>query len=162
VAARFPDGQVYLNLGACAEQAPLRPTEAIGRLLGALGVPAADLPTDQEGAAALLRTTLAGRRVIVVLDDVLDTGQIQELLPATPGCAVILAGRPATTAVDGSGLLAPTGWTPTPTRRPRSPGSASTCRSRCASQPPGSPSVPSGRSGTSPPGWPTRSGGWTH
>jgi DNA-binding SARP family transcriptional activator len=105
LAARFPDGQVYLNLGAGAEQAPPRPVEVIGRALTALGVPAADLPSTEEPAAALLRTVLAGRRVVFVLDDVLDTGQIRQLLPATPGCAVILASRPATTAVDGSGLL---------------------------------------------------------
>jgi DNA-binding SARP family transcriptional activator len=105
LATRFPDGQVYLDLGACAPGGPLRPVEAIGRLLTTLGVPAADLPADEEPAAALLRTTLAGRRVVFVLDDVLDTGQIRHLLPATPGCAAILASRPATTAVDGSGML---------------------------------------------------------
>jgi hypothetical protein len=105
VAARFPDGQVYLDLGACAAEAALRPVDAIGRLLTALAVPVEDLPTGQERAVELLRTTLAGRRMVFVFDDVLDTGQIRQLLPATPGCAVILAGPPATTAVDGSGLL---------------------------------------------------------
>jgi DNA-binding SARP family transcriptional activator len=105
VAARFPDGQVYLNLEACAVRPPLRPVEAIGRLLAALAVPAAEVPPEEERAAALLRTALAGRRVVVVLDDVLDTGQIHQLLPTTPGCAVILTSRPATTAVEGSGLL---------------------------------------------------------
>lgn len=105
IAGRFPDGQVYLNLGACGAQAPLRPVEAIGRLLAALAVPAADIPVEEERAAALLRTALAGRRVVTVLDDVLDTGQIRQLLPATPGCAVILTSRPGTAAVDGSGQL---------------------------------------------------------
>ncbi|HEU5471318.1 MAG TPA: BTAD domain-containing putative transcriptional regulator [Actinophytocola sp.] len=105
VAARFPDGQIYLDLGAGAAQDPPRPVDAIGRLLAALGVPAADVPADEERAAALLRTALAGRRVVIVLDDVLDTGQIRALLPATPGSAVILAGRAAPAAVDGSGLL---------------------------------------------------------
>ena len=104
VAAAFPDGQIYLDLGASGGRAPLRPIEAIGRLLTALGVPAANVSSDVEHAAALLRTALADRRVIVVLDDVLDTDQIRRLLPATPGCAVILASRPAATVVDGSGL----------------------------------------------------------
>jgi DNA-binding SARP family transcriptional activator len=105
VAARFPDGQVYLNLEACAAGRPLRPVDAIGRLLAALAVPAAEVPPEEERAAALLRTALAGRRVVVVLDDVLDTGQIHQLLPTTPGCAVILTSRPAPTAVEGPGLL---------------------------------------------------------
>lgn len=104
LAERFPDGQMYLDLGACAERDPLRPVEAIGRLLAALGVPGGNVPVDQERAAMLLRTALAGRRLVIVLDDVLDTAQIRELLPATPGCAVILTSRTATTAVDGSGL----------------------------------------------------------
>jgi DNA-binding SARP family transcriptional activator len=103
VAGHFPDGQVYLDLGASAARAPLRPVEAIGRLLAALAVP--DVPADEERAGALLRTALSGRRVVVVLDDVLDTSQIQQLLPATPGYAVILASRPATAAVDGAGQL---------------------------------------------------------
>jgi DNA-binding SARP family transcriptional activator len=105
LADRFPDGQLYLDLGACATRGPLRPVDAIGRLLGALGVPATDVPSDEERAAALLRTALAGRRVLIVLDDVLDTAQIRQLVPATPGCAVIVAGRPTTTTVDGAGML---------------------------------------------------------
>jgi len=105
MADRFPDGQLYLDLGAGAAHGPLRPVDAVGRLLAALAVPATDVPPDAERAAALLRTALAGRRVVVVLDDVLDTGQVHELLPAAPGCAVIMAGRRPSTAVDGAGLL---------------------------------------------------------
>ncbi|WP_410579876.1 BTAD domain-containing putative transcriptional regulator [Amycolatopsis sp. lyj-108] len=105
VARSFPDGQVHLNLGASATHGPTPPVDAIGRLLAALGVPVADIPPDEEGAAALLRSALADRRVIIVLDDVADSEQIRRLLPAAPGCAVILTSRPASTAVDGSGLL---------------------------------------------------------
>ncbi|MEV6907358.1 BTAD domain-containing putative transcriptional regulator [Amycolatopsis sp. NPDC051071] len=100
VAGSFPDGQVYLSLGASAA-----PIDVIGRLLALLGVPAASLPPDEEGAAALLRTTLADRRVLIVLDDVVGSEQIRRLLPSAPGCAVILTGRTASTAVDGAGLL---------------------------------------------------------
>lgn len=105
VAGAFPDGQVYLNLGASTAHGPRHPAAAIGRLLTALGVPATTIPADEEGAAALLRTALADRRVVIVLDDVLDAGQIRQLLPSAPGCAVILTSRPASTAVDGAGLL---------------------------------------------------------
>ncbi|HEY1574703.1 MAG TPA: AfsR/SARP family transcriptional regulator [Pseudonocardiaceae bacterium] len=102
-AGAFPDGQVYLNLGGGADTGPLPPVDAIGGLLGALGI--ADVPGDLPRATALLRTVLAGRQLLVVLDDVLDTAQIQDLLPATPGCAVLLVSRTASAAVDGSGLL---------------------------------------------------------
>lgn len=105
VAGLFPDGQVYLDLGASGAQVPLRPAEVIGRLLTALTVPATDLPTDEERAAALLRTVLSGRRLLLVLDDVLDSAQIRHLLPAAPGSAVIIAGRPATAVVEGAGQL---------------------------------------------------------
>ncbi|MFC3455186.1 AfsR/SARP family transcriptional regulator [Amycolatopsis speibonae] len=105
VAGSFPDGQVHLSLGASSARGPTAPVEVIGRLLAALGVPVADLPPDEEGAAAVLRTVLADRRVVMVLDDVADSGQIRQLLPSAPGCAVILTGRPASTAVDGAGLV---------------------------------------------------------
>ncbi|MEU9690575.1 AfsR/SARP family transcriptional regulator [Amycolatopsis japonica] len=101
----FPDGQVYLGLGASAAHGPASPVDAVGRLLAALGVPAADIPPEEERAGALLRTVLADRRVVLVLDDVADSAQIRHLLPTAPGCAVILTSRPASTAVDGAGLL---------------------------------------------------------
>jgi DNA-binding SARP family transcriptional activator len=101
----FPDGQLYVNLGATATRGPLRPVEAIGRLLAMLGTPAAEVPRDQQRAAALLRTVLADRRVLVVLDDVVDTGGIHDLLPTTPGGAVILVSRPASTALAGADLI---------------------------------------------------------
>ncbi|UWZ39572.1 AfsR/SARP family transcriptional regulator [Dactylosporangium roseum] len=105
VTGLFPDGQVYLDLGAGAAQVQLRPAEVIGRLLAALTVPATELPTDTERAAALLRTVLSGRRLLLVLDDVLDTAQIEHVLPAAPGSAVIIVGRPATAAVEGAGQI---------------------------------------------------------
>jgi DNA-binding SARP family transcriptional activator len=104
-AGSFPDGQVYLNMGACGTSDPVRPVKAIARLLTAMGLAAEDVPADEDRATALLRTALAGRRLVMVLDDVLDTRQIQHLLPATPGCAVIIAGRPAATVVAGSSLV---------------------------------------------------------
>jgi DNA-binding SARP family transcriptional activator len=105
VAGLFPDGQVYLDLGAGAAQVQLRPAEVVGRLLAALTVPASELPTEEDRAAALLRTVLAGRRLLLVLDDVLDTAQIRHVLPAAPGSAVIIAGRPATAVVEGAGQI---------------------------------------------------------
>jgi DNA-binding SARP family transcriptional activator len=105
VAGAFPDGQVYLNLGACEAHGPLRPLDAVNRLLEVFAGPGVDPRHDETRAAALLRTVLAGRRVVLVLDDVLDTDQVRDLLPSTPGCAVILTSRPASAVVDGGGLV---------------------------------------------------------
>lgn len=101
VAAHFPDGLVYLDLGASGARAPLRPAEAAARLLAVLGMPVGDQPDD---ATASLRTALVGRRILFVFDDVFDGAQVDRLLPTTPGCAVVIVGRPATTAVVGADL----------------------------------------------------------
>ncbi|WP_180290498.1 AfsR/SARP family transcriptional regulator [Streptomyces sp. TLI_171] len=90
----FPDGQLFLNLhGATPGLTPLHPHPALSALLRALGVEPTHLPADVDTAAALLRTTLAGTRTLLVLDDAADTAQIRPLLPATPGCAVLVTSR---------------------------------------------------------------------
>lgn len=104
LSASFPDGQVYLNLGAGSRRGPLRPAEAVGRLLSALGW-TDEPPRDEQRATVLLHAAMSGRQVLIVLDDVHDGRQVRQLLPVEPGCAVILIGRAAATAVDGPGLL---------------------------------------------------------
>jgi DNA-binding SARP family transcriptional activator len=90
---RFGDGQLYVELRGTALTAPLRPIQALTNLLRGLGVTADDVPDDMDQAAALYRTLLADRRVLVVLDDARDAEQLRPLLPGSPGCLVLVTSR---------------------------------------------------------------------
>jgi DNA-binding SARP family transcriptional activator len=91
VRTHFPDGQVFVTLNALGTN-PADPYEVLADLLRAFSVPE-PVPDTLDQRAALWRTTLSGRRVLIVLDDARDTAHVRELLPATPGSAVILTGR---------------------------------------------------------------------
>lgn len=90
---RFGDGQLYVNLRGYATGPPVEPIDALARFLHALGVPAEQVPTDVEEAAALYRSLLADRRILVVLDNAHDSEQVRPLLPGAPGCAVVVTSR---------------------------------------------------------------------
>ncbi|QWF77843.1 AfsR/SARP family transcriptional regulator [Amycolatopsis sp. CA-230715] len=92
----FPDGQLHADLRETA------PSEAVRRFLLALGRSAAEIPATVEQRSALLRTTLAARRVLVVLDNVSDAEQVRPLLPGTAGCAVLIAGRVPLSTLPGA------------------------------------------------------------
>jgi DNA-binding SARP family transcriptional activator len=89
---RFPDGQLYVNLLGASPQ-PLSPSDVLARFLRDLGVWGPQIPVDPDERAALLRTRLTGRRVLMVLDDARDTAQIRPLLPGSGSCAVIVTAR---------------------------------------------------------------------
>jgi DNA-binding SARP family transcriptional activator/transcriptional regulator with XRE-family HTH domain/tetratricopeptide (TPR) repeat protein len=90
---RFPDGQLYLDLRGHDARAATRPIEALSAFLGALGVPADRVPEDQEQAAALYRTRLSDKRVLVLLDNAADAAQVRPLLPTGPGSLAVTTGR---------------------------------------------------------------------
>ncbi|GAA3451616.1 AfsR/SARP family transcriptional regulator [Dactylosporangium matsuzakiense] len=100
VADRFPDGQLYVNLrGFDPSDTPMPPADAVRGFLDALGVPAERVPADLAGLSALLRSQLAGRRVLILLDNARDAEQVRPLLPAAPGCLVVVTSRDSLTSL---------------------------------------------------------------
>ncbi len=96
VAGRFPDGQLYVNLrGYDAEGAAVTAEEVTGWFLLALGVPAGQIPADAQARSGLYRSVLAGRRVLVMLDNARDAAQVRPLLPGSAGCLVVVTSRSA-------------------------------------------------------------------
>lgn len=94
VAGAFPDGQLYVNLRGFGPSGPaVSSAEAIKALLAAYQVPAAALPAGLDALAGLYRSMLAGTRTLVVLDNARDVDQVRPLLPASPGCLVLVTSR---------------------------------------------------------------------
>jgi DNA-binding SARP family transcriptional activator/tetratricopeptide (TPR) repeat protein len=93
-AGRFPDGQLYINLhGFDPIRSPVEPATAFGLFLAALGVPARRVPVGVEERESLYRSLLADRRMLVVLDNAHDVGQVRPLLPGNAGCFVLVTSR---------------------------------------------------------------------
>ena len=109
VASRFPDGQLYVNLrGFGPSGSPVAPAEAIRSFLVALGVRAGGIPPGPADLAGLYRSLLAGRRMLIVLDNARNEQQVRPLLPASPGCLVLITSRhqlPGLAATDNARLL---------------------------------------------------------
>ena len=96
VAARFPDGQLYVNLrGYDAEGTAVSPEEVTGWFLTALGVPASQIPANAPARCGLYRSVLVGQRVLIVLDNARDAAQVRPLLPGSGGCLVVVTSRSA-------------------------------------------------------------------
>jgi tetratricopeptide (TPR) repeat protein len=110
VAARFPDGQLYANLrGFAPTGAAMAPAEAVRGFLYALGIPPERVPAGLDAQAALYRSALAGKRVLVLLDNARDAEQARPLLPGTPTALAIVTSRHQLTgllATDGAHPLA--------------------------------------------------------
>ncbi|WP_210582087.1 tetratricopeptide repeat protein [Streptomyces sp. GESEQ-4] len=94
VADWFPDGQLYVNLrGFDPSGAAVTPDQAVRSFLDGLGVPAPQVPVDLQARVGLYRSLLAGRRVLVVLDNARDADQVRPLLPGSPGCLAVVTSR---------------------------------------------------------------------
>ncbi len=110
VAHRFPDGQLYANLRGfdAGDGSPADPCDVLRGFLDALGVHPERLPADVEGLAARYRSVVAGRRMLVLLDNAADAVQVRPLLPASPESLVIVTSRrelAALAAHEGARLL---------------------------------------------------------
>ena len=101
VAGRFPDGQLYVNLRGYDPGQPVPAADALAGFLRALGMPGQDIPAEDGERASRYRSMLAGRRMLVVLDNAGSVQQVRPLLPGTPACAVLVTSRDAL-----SGLVA--------------------------------------------------------
>ncbi|TDV48874.1 AfsR/SARP family transcriptional regulator [Actinophytocola oryzae] len=88
----FPDGQLFAQLHGTTST-PASTEAVLARFLTALGDTAIGLPSTVEEQAERYRSVLAGRRVLVVLDDAAAETQVRPLLPGTPGCAVLVTSR---------------------------------------------------------------------
>ncbi|MER5201298.1 BTAD domain-containing putative transcriptional regulator [Streptomyces sp. NPDC002755] len=106
IADRFPDGQLFLNLrGFDPGGTPMRTEHALRMLLESLGSDPHGLPQDMDALTGHYRTLLAGKRVLILLDNARDASQVRPLLPGAPGSVVIVTSRnqlPGLIAVDGA------------------------------------------------------------
>lgn len=109
IAPNFPDGQLYANLrGFDPAGSPADPADVLRGFLDAIGVHPERFPADTEGLAALYRSLLADRTMLVLLDNAADVAQVRPLLPASPRCLVIVTSRSELSALaarEGARLL---------------------------------------------------------
>jgi len=90
---RFPDGTLHVNLRGYGPGNPASPEQALDGFLRALGVPAEAIPLDADAKAGQYRSLLAGRRILIVLDNANHPDQVRPLLPGTSGCMVVVTSR---------------------------------------------------------------------
>jgi DNA-binding SARP family transcriptional activator/tetratricopeptide (TPR) repeat protein len=93
VAQLFPDGCLYIDLQGYGPQRPVEPADVAARFLGALGIPRVELPSDPDDLVARLRSTLAGRRMLILLDNARSPAQVRPLLPGAAGCRTVVTSR---------------------------------------------------------------------
>jgi DNA-binding SARP family transcriptional activator len=102
--AQYPDGQLFVNLRGMQHN-PLAASDVLARFLRALGVDRAAIPDDAEERAALYRSRLADRRLLILLDDAACEAQLRPLLPGASGCAVLVTSRARLSGLGGAQLV---------------------------------------------------------
>jgi transcriptional regulator with XRE-family HTH domain len=91
MADAFPDGQLYADLRGYDPGQPVAPTDVLAAFLDSLG--GVDIPPGQAERASRLRTLLAERRMLILLDNAFDSEQVRDLIPGTPGSVVLVTSR---------------------------------------------------------------------
>lgn len=108
LAERFPDGQLFVDVRGFSTEQPLRAGDVLPRFLRALGVGGEQVPADVDEQAALYRSRMSGRRVLVVVDNAASPDVVRPLLPGAAGCAALVTSRNQLrplVAVEGAHLL---------------------------------------------------------
>jgi DNA-binding SARP family transcriptional activator/tetratricopeptide (TPR) repeat protein len=106
IADRYPDGQLFVDLhGYTPGVAPVDPGAALDRVLRTLGVPAPQIPAGLDERAAMYRTRLADRQMLIVLDNAAAETQVRPLLPGAPGCLVLVTSRRRLPGLDSTHAL---------------------------------------------------------
>ncbi|WP_405149968.1 NB-ARC domain-containing protein [Sphaerisporangium sp. NBC_01403] len=101
LAGGFADGQVFVDLhGFTQGVSPVYPADALEQLLRSLGVPGEQIPHDLDARAALYRSRLAGKRVLILLDNAAEEAQVRPLLPGAPGCLTLVTSRRRLTGLE--------------------------------------------------------------
>lgn len=100
LADRFPDGQLYADLDVGGQRR--EPAAVLADLLRSLDAPHAPIPDDLPGRIRRLRTLLAGRRVLLLLDNAVDEAQVRPLLAPAPGCATLVTSRSPLAGLEGA------------------------------------------------------------
>ncbi|MEV4685479.1 AfsR/SARP family transcriptional regulator [Streptomyces kurssanovii] len=100
----FPDGQLYVDLQGTGNRSA-EPETVLGAFLRALGTPDSAIPDTLDERAALYRSALDGRRILVLLDNARDAAQVRPLLPGTAGCAALITSRVRMVDLAGAHLV---------------------------------------------------------
>ncbi|MGN9775122.1 BTAD domain-containing putative transcriptional regulator [Micromonospora sp. H33] len=93
LAVRYPDAQLFIDLGGHGKETPVESAAALAVLLRQLGVPGGRIPVDLDDRIDLWRRELASRRVVVLLDNAASTEQVRPILPVAAGAVVIVTSR---------------------------------------------------------------------
>jgi tetratricopeptide (TPR) repeat protein len=101
LAPQYPDGQLFVDLHGYADGTrPTDPADALDGLLRSLGIPGEQIPPDLDGRTALFRSRLAGRRVLILLDNARSESQVRPLLPGAAGSRLIITSRSRLVSLD--------------------------------------------------------------